>query len=61
MVALTSVELTEDGQATLKRYMDDFMTPFNIIVGAELIVGMGDPVPSGAMTANVQVRAHAGL
>jgi len=61
MVALTSVELTDDGQATLKSFMDDFMTPFNIIVGAELIVGMGDPVPTGAMTSNVQVRAHAGL
>lgn len=61
MVALTSVQLTDDGKATLKSFMDEFMTPFNIIVGAELVVGMGDPVPSGAMTANVQVRAHAGL
>ncbi len=61
MIGLTSIELTDDGKATLKTYMDDFMTPFNIIVGAELIVGMGDPVPSGSMTANVQVRAHAGL
>lgn len=61
MVATTAVEFTDEGRATLKSFMDDFMTPFNIIVGTEVIVGMGDTVPSGAMTANVQVRAHAGL
>ncbi len=61
MVARTSVEFTDEGKATLKSFMDDFMTPFNIIVGTEVVVGMGDTVPSGSMTANVQVRAHAGL
>jgi hypothetical protein len=61
LVARTSVALTADGQATLSRFMSEYMTPFNILVGAQLVVGMGDPVPAGALTAEIQVRAHAGL
>jgi hypothetical protein len=61
LVPRTEVVLTDEGRATLADYMGDYMTPFNIIVGSELVVGMGDTVPSGAMTATVQVRAHAGL
>jgi hypothetical protein len=61
LVPTTQVEITAEGRAALGDFMGDYMTPFNIIVGAELIIGMGDTVPTGAMSAEVQVRAHAGL
>lgn len=61
LVPLTDVTITADGQAALQRFMTDYSTPFNIIVGSEMVLAQGDTVPTGGMTARVQVRAHAGL
>jgi hypothetical protein len=61
LVPETDVVITGDGREVLSDFMGDYMNPFNIIVGAEVVVGMGDTVPSGELSAVVRVRAHAGL
>jgi len=61
LVPRTTVDITAEGRETLADFMGDHGTPFNIIIGSQLVVGMGDTVPSGALSATVQVRAHAGL
>ena len=60
-VGRTDVELTRAGRTAVERRMGDFRTPFNIIVGTEIIVRAGEPVPAGKLTAKVTVAAHAGL
>lgn len=57
----TAVVLSPTGKATLAEFMGDYQTPFNIIVGSNLLVGNGDPVPSGRMVVSVSVKAHAGV
>lgn len=61
LVPETDVVITEGGRDVLADFMGDYMNPFNIIVSAEVIVGMGDEVPNGELSAVVRVRAHAGL
>jgi len=56
-----SVNLTVEGRADLREFMNDFRTPFNIIVGTEVEINANDPVPDGKLTAVVNVSAHAGL
>jgi hypothetical protein len=60
-VGRTDVELTGTGRAAVEQRMADFRTPFNIIVGTEIVVRAGEPVPAGKLTAKVTVAAHAGL
>jgi hypothetical protein len=55
------VEISAAGRQNLALHMGDYMTPFNLIVGADLTIGEGDPIPEGRLTATVRVRAHAGL
>lgn len=55
------VDVTATGELTLERYMSDFRTPFIIIVGGTADIVAGSPVPSGMLTGNVTVTAHAGL
>ena len=57
----TAVVLSPTGKATLAGFMGDFKTPFNIIVGSNLLVQQGDPVPAGRMVVRVAVKAHAGV
>ena len=59
--ALMAIELTADGKTQLAKFMGDYATPFNIIVGAELDVKQGDTVPAGRLAAKVVVTAHASL
>jgi len=61
LVPETDIVITGEGRAALADFMGDYMTPFNIIVGTDVIVGNGDEVPSGKVSAVVRVRAHAGL
>ena len=61
LVGETTVMMTPDGTTNLAGYMGDYMTPFNIIVGSEIDVGMGETVPAGRLTAVVRVKAHAGV
>jgi hypothetical protein len=52
---------TADGKQTLVDTMGSYMTPFNVIVGGELQIKSGDPLPSGKLDALVQIKAHAGI
>lgn len=61
LIPETDVAITAEGREILGDFMGDYMNQFNIIVGSEVIVGMGDTVPSGRLSAVVRVRAHAGL
>lgn len=55
------VNLSPEGRADLREFMNDFRTPFNIIVGTEIDIQAGDAVPNGRLDAVVNVSAHAGL
>lgn len=57
----TSVVLSPAGKAALADFMGDFKTPFNIVVGSNLLVQQGDPVPAGRLVVSVAVKAHAGV
>lgn len=59
--SLTPINFDPAGRANLASFMSDFKTPFNIIVGSELLVEDGDMIPAGALTVRVVVEAHAGL
>lgn len=55
------VDLTTAGREVLAAYMEDFRTPFNVIVAATVDIRAGDPVPMGRLSGVVTVDAHAGL
>lgn len=57
----TAVTLSPMGRSILADFMGEFKTPFNIIVGSNLVVTQGDPVPTGRMVVKVAVKAHAGV
>lgn len=57
----TAVMLSPSGRSILASFMGEFKTPFNIIVGSNLLVTAGDPVPAGRMVVKVAVKAHAGV
>jgi hypothetical protein len=55
-----TVDFGANGKATLKQYMDDFHTPFRMIVTGAVSIEPG-PAPMGQLTGYVQATAHAGL
>jgi hypothetical protein len=55
------IVFTDTGKADLIGMMNNFKTPFNVIVGSTLIVTQGQPVPQGQLDAIVHIKAHAGL
>ncbi|MEO8702814.1 MAG: hypothetical protein ABI867_22410 [Kofleriaceae bacterium] len=55
------IAFTATGKADLVAAMSTFKTPFNVIVGATLIVSQGQSVPTGKMDAVVHITGHAGL
>jgi hypothetical protein len=59
LLPFTAVDITSAGRSSLISYMTSFSTPFNIIVGADLHITQGDTVPSGRLTAQIKVAAHA--
>jgi hypothetical protein len=59
--SLMPIDFDPMGRENLAAFMSDYQTPFNIIVGSELLVEQGDTIPMGAMTVRVVVEAHAGL
>lgn len=63
MATVVSREMTftADGRAALVDIMSTYKNPFNIIVGSQLVLTSGDPVPTGKLDALVQIKAHAGL
>ena len=58
-VAETAMVYTPTGKQTLVDTMGDFKNPFNVIVGTQLDLHMGQMVPSGKLDANVHIKAHA--
>jgi hypothetical protein len=58
-VAATNMMFTADGRTNLVTMMGDYKTPFNVIVGATIILKSGDPFPTGKLTAEVDITAHA--
>ena len=57
----TDVVLSPSGRATLADFMGDFKTPFNIVIGSNLLVQQGDQIPTGRLVVRVNVKAHAGV
>ncbi|MDQ3364071.1 MAG: hypothetical protein M3680_01390 [Myxococcota bacterium] len=55
------LRFTPDGKAALVAVMNNYKTPFNVIVGSTLMVQAGQPVPAGKLDAIISIRAHAGL
>lgn len=55
------ITFTATGKADLIGMMNNFKTPFNVIVGSTLVVTQGQPVPQGQLDAVVHIKAHAGL
>lgn len=56
-----SVELLPDAEQTMRRFLRDYQTPFNVIAGSLVQLEAGDMVPQGRLVAVVQVNATAGL
>ena len=55
------VNLTPEGRDHLRDFMKQYRTPFNIIVGAQVNIMAGDPIPQGLLDIDVRVTATAGL
>ena len=60
-VGMADMAYTADGKQNLMDAMSTYKNPFNVIVGSDLEVQQGDPVPMGRLDAVVQIKAHAGL
>jgi hypothetical protein len=60
-VADTDIDIDAEGHAAIEEFMRDYKTPFNLILGAQLELHGGDPIPTGRIVATVQVDAHAGI
>ena len=61
VVAMADMAYTANGKQNLIDVMSTYKTPFNVIVGSNLEIQQGDPVPTGKLDAVVQIKAHAGL
>jgi hypothetical protein len=57
----TDVQLAPNGEASLRQFMGDYRSLFNVIVGAWVEIQAGDSMPAGRAVAEVRVEAHAGL
>src|SRR5690606_38099774 len=57
----TDVLLAPNGEASLRQFVGDYRSLFNVIVGAWAEIQVDDPMPAGRAVAEVRVRAHAGL
>jgi len=56
-----SVKFTSTGRADLIAAMSAFKTPFNVLVGASIVVTASQAVPTGKLDAVVHIKGHAGL
>jgi hypothetical protein len=57
----TDATSADKGRQNLIDAMSSYKVPFNVLVGTELVVKMGDSVPSGKLDAIIHIKAHAGL
>jgi hypothetical protein len=57
----TDMVFVAGGEDALKQFMKDYKTTFRVIVGGSIELHAGDPIPTGSLTATVNVAAHAGI
>jgi hypothetical protein len=55
-----TMQYTTGGKQALANIMGDYKVPFNVIVGTQLTITAGQQVPTGKLTADVHITAHAG-
>jgi hypothetical protein len=60
-IPVTSMEMTTGGRARLVSAMEDFRTPFNVLLATDITLRSGEPVPMGRMTTTLSITAHAGI
>lgn len=60
-VAAADIEFTAAGKAELVKIMSSFKTPFNVIVGSQLLVQSGQAIPTGKLDAVIQIKGHASV
>lgn len=51
----------ETGRRNMEEFMGDYKAEFNVIVGGQVALSAGDPVPVGSLRASVTVDAYADL
>lgn len=52
---------TPAGKKALADIMGTFKTPFNVLVGSQITVTAGQPLPTGKLDAVVHITGHAGI
>jgi hypothetical protein len=57
----TDAMAADRGRQNLIDVMSSYKVPFNVLVGTELVVQMGDNVPTGKLDAIIHIKAHAGI
>lgn len=55
------VTLTAGAQDTVRDFIGNYTTPFNIVIGTQVPLNAGDSIPQGRLVAIVRVEATAGL
>src|SRR4029078_4318978 len=55
------VRFEGNGRQVMKRFMDNFHTPFRVLVSGTLPVHGGEDLPMGLLVGSVQADAHAGI
>jgi len=56
-----NVVFSATGQDTIKKLMDNFKTPFRVIVAGDVVVTGGDATPTGKLVGQVNVEGHVSL
>jgi hypothetical protein len=56
-----TLTFAQGGKANMEAFMDDFHTPFNVIVSGIVDVKGGEPTPMGKLIGFVSADAHAGI
>ncbi len=56
-----AIKFTATGKAELVNTMNAFKTPFNVLLGASLVVTTNQAVPAGKLEAVVYIKGHAGI
>ena len=60
-VAAMDVVFTDDGKAELVKIMSTFKTPFNVLVGSNLVIRSGQEIPTGRLDAVIRIKGHASV
>jgi len=56
-----SITFMPGGKEILRRRLSDYQVPFNLLVASELIVDQNTPIPTGQLSATLQMRGRAGF